>query len=358
MDDQHPKILVIRRRYVGDLVLTGPVLKNLRAHMPQARITLLVDEKYQDVHSRSPEINEVIDIPQRRKECVAAYLLRWSGFLMRLRTRRFDVVYDISPNTRSACLTYFTGARKRVSFWEEDSSHWWHRLYNVHTTWADAERHSIHIVDLYLKPLLADNVPIVTHSITMTLHPDDVAVARTLIQQVLPVRRGPLVAVHPGARQARRCWPPERFAAVCDDIQSRLKGQVLLLSGPGEATTVQAIESAAATGVAVLDQKLTVPQLTAILHEADLYLGHDSGPMHLAAAVGTPVVALFGAQSPGLWRPYGDGHLVLRPPMPCVDCPFPDVCRPPDPEQTLCVRRLTVDEVISAVERQLMPTRA
>jgi len=96
-----------------------------------------------------------------------------------------------------------------------------------------------------------------------------------------------------------------------------------------------------------------VRELAALIQAADLFLGHDSGPMHLAAAVGTPCVAIFGAASPLQWSPHGEGHRVVAPGMPCEECVCPDRCVPPNPYHMYCVRRITEDRVREALHDQL-----
>jgi ADP-heptose:LPS heptosyltransferase len=93
--------------------------------------------------------------------------------------------------------------------------------------------------------------------------------------------------------------------------------------------------------------------MAAVLGEAELFLGSDAGPAHLAAAVGTRAVVLFGAALPAQWAPLGEGHTVLRPAMPCAACVSPELCRPPDPYHMYCVRRIPASEVSGAVDRVL-----
>jgi ADP-heptose:LPS heptosyltransferase len=311
----------------------------------------VVDEIYQDVLLRNQDVNEILGSPLRRKESIWVYVRRWLAFIRQLRAYRYDVAYDLTYTDRGALLTCLCKARRRVSYIVHER-HWRHRLYDVLATWTEADYRTHHVLDFYLSPLRADGVPIVTRDVSMDVPAEDTAVAHGLLAQAFPTGDGPLVVVHPGARLVAKCWPPENFAAVCDMIARRFGGRVLLLTGQGEDPMVNALLASAQVKPATVGRPLPVPQLAALLKEADLFLGNDSGPMHVAAAVGTPVVALFGPQLPSRWGPLGEGHITLRPPD-CAPCPYPAVCHPPDFAAMFCVRRITVGEVVNAVEQQL-----
>jgi ADP-heptose:LPS heptosyltransferase len=163
------------------------------------------------------------------------------------------------------------------------------------------------------------------------------------------------VLVHPGSRSSFRIWPAERFAAVCDRLQDELGAQVFLVAGPGEQALVRAIRSHAQSHLIALNQRLNVGQFAALLAEFDAMLCHDSGPMHVAASVGTPVVALFGSQNAAIWRPLGPRHTVLQTPLPCacLGAAAPGACVPSDSYRSYCVRQLEPDLVFAALRATL-----
>jgi len=343
------RILVIRRRYVGDLVLMGPVFRNLRLHHPDAWLAVLVDEGYEDVLSRNPDVNEIIVLP------------RQSGarFLQSIRSRRFDVVYDVTRNDRSALIAIFSGAGQRVGFRVDARRCWRDLAYTTQAYWSPEDHQRCHIVDLYLKLLEANHVPVTTRVVEMAVASGDREQARRLIQKVLTRQQGDrLMIVHPGARAVARLWPAENFGAVCDQIQTRCAAKTLVMAGPNEQEFVAQVQSHARTNVAVIKEVVPIPMLAAMLAEADVFLGHDSGPMHIAAAVGTPVVALFGAQTTCIWGPRGERSVALQPPMPCSPCAFPDKCQPGNTDKMFCVRKIPVAQVLDAVEQQLRRSRA
>ncbi len=348
------RILVIRRRYLGDLVLVGPVLSNLRLHFPDAHLALLVDEKYGDVQANNPHLDEILCIPQRQQgETYLSYIFRWVKLLQKLR-KQFDAVYDITQNNRIANMVRWIGARHRVSYRTEGSSHSRDQRYDVLAVWPQQGHFSCHSVDLCLRLLEADGIPIATRETKLYVPTPDAIEARKYLQSALSDAyneqpESTFVLVHPGARLSARRWSMENFAAVCDAIHRQSQAKVILLAGPGEQTLIQEVQAAMHTKAHVLEAPSSVPKLAALLQEADLFVCNDSGPMHVAAAVGTPVVALFGAQSTTLWHPVGDRNTVLQPSLPCVNCLFPGVCQPPNDYKMKCIQRISAEEVIAAV---------
>ncbi len=157
--------------------------------------------------------------------------------------------------------------------------------------------------------------------------------------------------VHPGSRSPWRVWPAANFARVIDALQFR-GHQIALLAGLKEQNIVDEILSHLSHPVPRFPKGLTIPQFAAVLASADLLLCHDSGPMHLAASVGTRVVALFGSQFANPWKPVGENNIIIQPPLPCCNCVTPESCVPTDSYQNHCVRNITSDQVLAAFDSQ------
>ena len=162
---------------------------------------------------------------------------------------------------------------------------------------------------------------------------------------------GPVLLVHPGTRSPWRRWPAERFAAACDYAQDELGAQAVLVGGPGEQAVIAEILRHTRTHILTLSEPPSVGRLAALAQLSRVILCHDSGPMHVAAAVGTPVIALYGSQNAALFRPMGEGHTVLQPPLPCITCVSPGRCVPDDSYRNHCVQNIPVATVRSALAR-------
>lgn len=339
-----PHLLVIRRRYLGDIVLLGPVFRNLKRHWPQARVAVLCEPAYAGVLTMNPDVDEVFHFPQGAAD--------WARLAWRLRAARFTHVLDLDNRDKTALLARFTGAPVRVTQRHAEKLHF-PSFYTAHEVLPQAFLDSRHITDLYLHLLGAIGVPVVTHECKLTPRAEDLAHARQLLAALNPPLSAPRLLVHPGSRSAWRVWPPANFAAVVDRLQAEGKASVAFIAGPGEQATVDEIFRHLRTPAARITERLTVPQLGALFASCDTLLCHDSGPMHLAAAVGTRVVALFGSQPMHVWRPVGEKHVTLQPPLPCVNCVSPGICTPHDSYHNHCVRNLTVERVYEAAGKAL-----
>lgn len=338
---EHPKILVIRRRYLGDVVLLGSLFRNLRLHWPGARLVALVEPAYAGVIALNPDVDDVLFPP--------AGALAWPGFVSRLRKARFTHVLDIDNTERTAVISRLSGAPVRISLHHGEHALKLRSLYTGAVYEPGPEHEGQPISEYYLKALGPAGVPVVTREIRLVPREADVAEWRRYVGA-----QGRALLVHPGSRSPSRIWPLERFAAVCDRVQDDLGAQVVLAGGPADGALVSKIRSLAKSHVLALDRAPSVAGFAAIARACTVVLCHDSGPMHIAAAVGTPVVALYGSQNPVLFRPHGEGHTLLVPAMPCTACVAPGTCVREDSYRTLCVRLHSVDEVFGAVKAALL----
>jgi ADP-heptose:LPS heptosyltransferase len=337
---QAPNILVIRRRYLGDVVLLGSLFLNLRLHWPGARIVALVEPAYAGILELNPDVDEVISPPSGA--------LALPGFAARLRKARFTHVLDIDNTERTAVIARLSGAPVRITL-----HHGQHAL-KLRSLYTDAvydpgpQHESQPITEYYLKALGPAGVPVATREIRLVPREGDVTEWRRYVGA-----RGRTLLLHPGSRSPARLWPADRFAAVCDRVQDELGAQVVLAGGPGEGPLLSQIRDAARSHVLALGKPPSAAGFAALARACTALLCHDSGPMHVAAAVGTPVVALYGSQNPVLFQPHGHGHTLLVPPMPCAACVAPGTCVPGDSYRNYCVRLHTVDQVFGAVRAVL-----
>ena len=352
MVDAPPNVLLVRRRYLGDIVLLGSVLRNLRLHWPAAALTVLTEAAHADVLALNPDVTGTLTFPRGAAG--------WPGFLRRLRRARFTHVLDFDNTDKTALVTRLTGAAVRVTF-DRETNPFRHRwAYTGHAAVTNAFYTSQHITETYLALLAPVGVPVATREVRLVPRPADLAAVQPLVglpKAEIRNSRFRRVLVHPGSRSPYRLWPAERFAAVCDRLQDELAAQVFIVSGPGEAALVKQIRTHAKIHVVALEQRLTVGQFAALLTQFDLLLCHDSGPMHIAAAVGTPVVALFGSQHAAIWHPLGERHTVLQAPLPCacLGAATPTPCVRGDSYRSYCVRQLDAALVFDTLKARLAP---
>lgn len=357
MSAPEPRILVIRRRYLGDIVLLGSVFRNLRLHWPAARVTALVESPYAGVLALNPDVDAVLSMAPSLSSPPT-----WWRLLRALRAGRFTHVFDFDNTDKTALLGRFTGASLRVTLQLENVRRHFPSFYTGSAFVSSPDYSAQSIAETYLRLLAPAGVPVATRLVRLVPRAEDLAFARGLLAEKLAAHDAEpkthssqprTLLVHPGSRSPFRLWPPESFGEVCRRAGSELGARVVLIAGPGEKAVLQAVFSRAGSAAVVIGEALAIPRFAALVSLCDLLLCHDSGPMHVAAAVGTPIVALYGSQDATVWRPLSDRHTVLQPPMPCRNCVAPGVCVPGDSYRNHCIRNLAVDDVFAAVRRQL-----
>ncbi|TIP02995.1 MAG: glycosyltransferase family 9 protein [Mesorhizobium sp.] len=348
-------ILILQTKYIGDLVLSSALAKNLRLEYPGARIVFLCDSRFAGFLTANDIASEVVTF--RRSHMRGTPLRRAQELivtLFRLRRYRFDMAIDITDTRTSRFILGLVGARVRAGYQAGKSPLPWLDLRSANVKakpFGYGERHFLY---RYLSPLEALGIDL--HQRVPAIEPSSFQTAKALaLLDKFHLRQSAFVAVHAGASFPGRRWQPERFAAAIDRISAETGLSVVLVGSPDEREAAEKILATATTPIVNLVGALPLETLPALLQQARLFLGNDSGPMHMAAAVGTPVVGLFGLQSPVRWGPVGVQSIAVRPAMPC-DCVGGDLCERPDPNKACCVWRLEVDTVADAVLQLLART--
>jgi ADP-heptose:LPS heptosyltransferase len=338
------RLLVLRRRYVGDIVLLESSFRLLRRHWPAARIVASVDPAYRELPKLHPAIDATLPMPVRSHE--------WPGFLWRLRREKFTHVLDFDNRPRTALIALLSGASLRATLRHGAEPRFRH-CYTHRLVVEGKYLDNHHITDFYHRLLRVVGIAIKDDPGFLVPLAHEVAQIEQLPEiAALPAGR-PRLLVHPGSRSPHRIWPAESFAKVCDAVQSEGLASVLFVAGPAEQTVVDGITKRMTTPAHVLKRPLTLTQLAALFVSVDRLLCHDSGPMHLAASVGTPVIALYGSQPIVNWRPMGEGHILLQAPLPCQSCVSPDFCQTNDTYFNHCVRKISPEIVVNAIRTSL-----
>jgi len=366
-------ILIVKLSAIGDVVHTLPSLAALRRCYPDAHITWVVEEAAADLLSGHPDLNRVLIsrrktwIRDLRKGRITAPLKEMWGFLRELRSRPYDLVIDFHGLFKSAVIVLLSGGKRKLGY---DSLQEGSGLFYSEKIPEDMQKHA---VDRYLDFVryLSDGRQD-ADAITCTEAAPEFAIAlgneeRGRVEALLDgqaehldvVDQGGKGAVTGGREKAKRCfvavspvafwetklWEEKSFADLCDRIRQELGIGVILTGGdPGPLDRIRALMK---TNAANLGGKTTLRDLAFLYGRAALVITTDSGPMHLAAAVGTPVVALFGPTDPARTGPYGPGHRIIRRKLDCMPC-FKKHC-----ETKRCMDQITVEEVFAAAKEIL-----
>jgi predicted lipopolysaccharide heptosyltransferase III len=339
------RVLVVKLRYIGDVLLCTPVFRGLREAFPRASICALVNAGTEAVLQHHPDVDEVLLVnrPDAKVWAGGRYWADQFRLVRRLREHRFDLALDLTDGDRAAFLTWASGARLRVGYNREGRlrGRAYHRVVPV----GSGSRHA---VVANLEALRVLGLPGRAVAPSLGLPSAVEAAAGDLLTRKGAARDRDRVLIHPGARWWFKAWPTERFAALADGIAEEVGAEVIIGGGPGDMAAAEAIRSRMRRPAICLAGETSVLQLAAVLKHCRLFVGNDNGPMHIAAAVRTPVVALFGPTDPAEWGPWGEGHVVLYKGVDCRECWRRGTCGRGEEN---CLRQITVDEAMVAVRR-------
>jgi predicted lipopolysaccharide heptosyltransferase III len=353
-------ILIIRLRLVGDVVFTTPAIRALRRRFPDARITYLVERAAAPIVLGNPHLDEVMVIERTR----GWRRLRDDLRLARtLRDRGFDLVIDFHGGPRSSWLTRATGAPRRVGYTIPGRG--WLYTDRVHRPRELRPRHSVSNQSDLLAPLGIPPLDAVADPAEMT----ETADARRRVERALAAAgvtdAAELIVMHVSAGNPFRRWPADAFAEVTVALaRHSAQRRILLTSGPSDAVAVTRIAQAArealgadAAGRVVVTEELGLADLRVLVARAALYIGGDSGPLHLAATTRTPIVGIYGPTLRERSEPWRDPLLIAEAvepgPLPCRPCDQ-RVCAPGD---FRCLRQITPQAVATAADRALARAR-
>lgn len=331
------RILVIKLRYIGDVVLSLPVVLRLRDAYPKAHVTMLVNAGTESIVQGHPAVDEVLVVER-------ANLGRQWHLIRELRRRHFDLAIDLTDGDRSAILSWLSGAYQRIGYNSE--SRWRGRLYN-HIVSVDAQ--GMHMIRYHLASTEALGLTGRAPAPSIPIVPEAKIAAGRLLREANIDAKRPIVCLHPGARWWFKAWPTERFALLADRIQTHSNAQALFVGGGQDRPAGEKIAAAMSTPHHTVVGKTTLPELAAVFTSATLVISNDNGPMHMAAAVGAAVIGLFGPSDPAVWGPWGERHVTFYKHLDCRACFHPDCFRGEDN----CMRRITVEEVWPAVQARL-----
>jgi predicted lipopolysaccharide heptosyltransferase III len=346
MPETFDRILIIKLRYIGDVLLATPLLRNLRLHYPRAHLAMVVNGGTEAIlrHNRCVDEILALDREELKSWNPTARLMAPLRYLRWVRARRFHCVVDLTDADRSALLATGSGAPVRVGFNAENR--WRGRLY-THLARAGSPRQ--HNADYQLETLRVLGLEVRSREPELPLAPaEDAAAGGWLARQGGVEDGAPFLAFHPGARWWFKQWPAERCAALADRLQTEDGTPVVFLGGTREAEFLAAVRASMRTWFRGGPGGLELLEMAAVLRRARAFLGNDNGPMHIAAAVRTPVVARFGPSDPAEWGPWGEGHVVLYKGLDCRECWRRGTCWRGEAN---CLRQITVDEAMVAVRR-------
>lgn len=344
--DQLRRVLVVKLRHHGDVLLTSPLLAALKQHAPQVEIDALVYADTAPMLADHPALS-LLFTTQRKKQGLGAEL----ALFRQLRQRRYDLLIHLTDSSRGAWLARLLGVKWAVcgsyagkpKFWRKSFTH----LYPI----IGGNRR--HTVEIHLDALRRIGVFPPPDQRRLILEPG--AAAREKIRLLLQQHRlasKQFIQIHPASRWLFKCWPAERMAGLIAELQQQ--GRIVVLTGAPddrERELIGQIKSLLPQPPLDLCGQLSLKELAALTAEASLFIGMDSVPMHIAAAMQTPAVALFGPSGDIEWGPWQVPHRIVTSNHPCRPC-GKDGCG--GGKRSECLEVITVQQVLNAVA-ELVP---
>jgi heptosyltransferase-2 len=335
------QILIRGVNWVGDTILTYPTVQRLKTLFPQCHLAMIIPSHMVDLWKTFPYVDEIISF--KKNGGIGSF---WEdvNISLSLRKRKFDLALLFPRSFRSALMIYLTRIPIRMGYRDEGRS-----LFLTHGISRTKEVLHTHRVIYYqqlIEPLGKMEGCPPPH---IFLREEDRRWAEDILRNLRLLDGRPLIGMNPGATYGlAKCWSPDRFGELGKRLSEKWKASVLLFGREEERPiTKEIIQHLGERGVDLVGKTLLL-QLAALLERCRLLVTNDTGTMHVATAVGTPVVAIFGSTDPQTTGPWGDQHAVVKKNVPCSPC-FKRVC----PIDHRCMELITVDEVEEIVGNTL-----
>jgi heptosyltransferase-3 len=330
------------------VILAVPIFKALRYNYPEAFIAALVNENAVPVLEQNPSINRVLTLPRASNR--VRNFRRQLELIHKLRKLRFDLVLDLSRSDRGAFLSFVTGARNRLGFKSRNTKKVDRHLLFTELVTPSGKQH---IVDYHLEMIKQLKLKIPGKDLAIYWDESEEDMCTRILEENGISLNEDFVVLHPFSRDRHKAWCVDGYAKICDCICERWGIRTILVGGSDESeqSLVNEVAMTAKNSPVNLGGQLPLKQLAVVLSRAVLFVGIDSGPMHVATAVRTPVVAIFGPSRRFRWGPWGEGHKVIQKDWPCVPCGKKG-CND-DGGVSRCLDELTAEEVLPIINTKL-----
>jgi lipopolysaccharide heptosyltransferase II len=340
-------ILLIQLGDIGDVVLTFPCLRALREHFPQAAIIIAVMEKAKELIEDCPWVSGVITI-NKEKRSLFQEISYQGSFFSEVRKYHFDLAIDMRRGTRGAILGYLSGARQRIGFYSYKKGLFRNSLFS-HLA-VPVKKPGQHMTEYYLS--LLEEYHLDTEKIRPELyisHEKQQRATALFREEEIPLGR-PIVALQPFSLWQRKEWGIKKYGQLINWIRSAYGFPVIITGSARERGRAEEIVAVCGGNAFNLAGKTSLSILGAVIKRCGLLIGVDSAGIHIAAAVGTPTVSIFGPTLFSSWAPRGEQHRIVHKDLPCVPC---DKKGCNGSGVSLCLEELTVEEVQHVVREHV-----
>ncbi len=344
------KILIIRLSAIGDVVHVLPALRLLRSHFPESEIAWLVEDKARDILTGHPDIDDVIVFPRRKWQREILKINKTLNtlsdvlsFYKKLHKGNYDLVIDFQGNLKSGIMNLITKSEKKVGF-----GRGYCKEFNYLTTQYQAfpPGKKMHRIDKNL--FMLNELGIKTRFQRPKLpvfKPDKKYISKFIDTDINPSL--PIIIIHPGTSKfgSYKQWPPLNYALLADMILDTYEANVVFTWGPYEFGVVKEIVEKMKNKALPACETRSIKQLIELIRHASLFIGGDTGPLHIASILDIPVVGIYGPKDPEIYGPYNDKAIVIKKDVPCSPC-RKRTCGDP-----ICMSSILPEDVFRGVEK-------
>ncbi len=334
------KILVFTTNWLGDALFLSPFLAALKHNFAQSHLAVLCVPRVRWIFKNNPDVDNIIEFDEKGRQ---ASLIKRLGLIFRLQREGFDTAFIIKPSLSRTLLLKLSGVGRIVGF-DNPKSGW------LLTDKVPLPDKALHKIDYFLS--MIEHLGFKINQRRYVFYPsreDEIYVDKLLSQTGIP-RNLPLIVINPGGNWLPKRWLPENFSQLIKRIKQRFPINIAITGADKDKELAERIIRQSGVEVYNFAGRTTLGQLGALMQEADIIITADSGPMHIAAAVGKKVIALFGPTSAVITGPYPLGeHIIIQKD---VGCKVP--CYDKDCQDYRCMQTISVDEVLEKVEGLLV----
>lgn len=341
------KILVVRYRFIGDTILTLPFLKNLRLAYPDAVIDMLVAPKSGEIIEDCPFVDNFIYFDTTRKhkyENTSEKKKSFFSYVKLLRQNKYDKAYVLKRSLSSALLVFFSGIKERIGFDTESRG-----FLLTKKVPYDMKKHE---AQCFLDVLRADGIEIKDDKLENGVNSEALSKIENILSEFSADERKKVI-VHATATNKGKLWAIENFAQITEYLINEKNARVFFVGTDFDAKTYENMLGLIKNDLKIqpvnLCGKLNLKESLALTSKMDLLIGNDSGNLHMASSVGTPVIGLYGPMPFEKWYALGENNTLLKADLPCMPCGLRKKC----PNNHDCMKKITVEEVKSAVDKYI-----
>lgn len=340
------KILVVRYRFIGDMILTIPFLRNLRYEYPDSQIDMLVAPNSGEVIEECPYVDNFIYFDTTRKhkyENGKGQKKSFWHYVKLLRKEKYDKAYVLKRSLSSAILCYLAGIKERIGYDTEHRS-----IFLTKTLKYNTQKHeSLCMLDV----LAADGIKVKDNYLENWINKENEEKVQKLFEgnNINPNRKTAVVSAT--ASNPGKVWDIKNFAQIIQYLSNQKNIQVIFIGAPSDKTTYENIEYNEELKIPPknLCGQVNIKDSLALLKKVDFILGNDSGTLHMASSVGTKVIGLYGPMPYEKWKALGNNNILLKADLDCIPCSLKGECK----NNHACMKAISVESVKYAIDKIL-----